>query len=113
MKIFRLFTALIAIAIPLPAQEFTPEAGFVSLFNGKDLTGWGYMGEAPRDGQTEASDGRYSAKGGTLTVNPHADGKGPRLRQLWTTKEFAKDFVLKLEFRAAVNADSGVFLRKP
>ncbi|WP_218280721.1 3-keto-disaccharide hydrolase [Verrucomicrobium spinosum] len=28
-------------------------------------------------------------------------------------KEFPKDFVLKLEFRASVNADSGIFLRKP
>ena len=41
------------------------------------------------------------------------EGKGPRLRQLYTTKEFPKDFILKLEFRAAVNADSGIFLRKP
>lgn len=28
-------------------------------------------------------------------------------------KEFPKDFILKLEFRAEVNADSGIFLRKP
>jgi len=27
--------------------------------------------------------------------------------------EFAKDFHLKLEFRAGVNADSGIFIRKP
>ena len=26
---------------------------------------------------------------------------------------FSKDFVLRLEFRAEVNADSGIFLRKP
>ena len=32
---------------------------------------------------------------------------------MWTLKEFPKDFILKLEFRAAVNADSGIFLRKP
>lgn len=38
---------------------------------------------------------------------------GPRLRQMWTAQQFGKDFVLRLEFRAAVNADSGVFLRKP
>jgi len=29
----------------------------------------------------------------------------------WTTREFPKDFNLKLEFRAAVNADSGIFIR--
>ena len=46
-------------------------------------------------------------------VNPFAEGKGPKLRQLWSTPEFPKNFILKLEFRAAVNADSGIFLRKP
>ncbi len=35
------------------------------------------------------------------------------LRQLYTTRQFAKDFVLKLEFRATPNADSGVFIREP
>jgi hypothetical protein len=32
---------------------------------------------------------------------------------LWTQREFPKDFILRLEFRAAVNADSGIFLRGP
>ena len=32
---------------------------------------------------------------------------------IWTKQEFPKDFVLKLEFRAEVNADSGIFVRKP
>jgi hypothetical protein len=45
-----------------------------------------------------------------LIVHP----KTPRLAQkLWTTKEFPKDFLLRLEFRAAVGADSGIFIRKP
>src|SRR5205814_4917370 len=62
------------------------------------------------DGKTASSDGRYTAKGGILVVNP----REPRLMQvLWTTREFPKDFHLKLEFRAAVNADSGIFIRKP
>jgi len=97
----------------LAAAEWTPEAGFISLYNGKDLTGWGYNANEKFDGKTEASDGRYSAKGETLVVNPQDESKGPRLRQLWTTQEFPQDFILKLEFRAAVNADSGIFLRKP
>ncbi len=38
----------------------------------------------------------------------------PRLVQkIWTTREFSNDFNLKLEFRAATNADSGIFIRKP
>ncbi len=100
------------------AEDWKPEEGFVSLYNGKDLTGWGYRDKDQKvletfDGKTEASDGRYSAKPGILVVNPQDAAKGPKLRQLWTTKEFPKNFILKIEFRAAVNADSGIFLRKP
>lgn len=94
------------------AEDFTPEAGFVSLFNGKDLTGWSYTKEDVFDGKTDASDGRYSARDGSLVVNPQKEGQ-QRFRQIWTTAEFPRDFELRLEFRAAVNADSGVFLRKP
>jgi hypothetical protein len=93
------------------------EPGFISLYNGKDLTGWGYRDAALKpletfDGKQNASDGRYTAKPDILVVNPHQEGF-PRFGQLYTTREFPKNFVLKLEFRAAVNADSGIFIRKP
>jgi hypothetical protein len=105
-----------ALASVLPtsqADEPKPEPGTVELFNGKDLTGWGYKGKDKDsfesfDGKTEASDKRYSVKDGVLVVNP---GKG--IAQLWTKEKFPKDFELKLEFRAAVNADSGLFVRGP
>ncbi|HZE98422.1 MAG TPA: DUF1080 domain-containing protein [Planctomycetota bacterium] len=89
------------------------EDGWTNLYNGKDLTGWGYLKggkvEEPFDGKTEASDGRYAAKADNIIcVNP---GKG--ISQLWTVRQFPKDFELRLEFRAAVNADSGLFIRKP
>ena len=118
MKLLRLPLAILALAAATFAEDFTPEPGFVSLYNGKDLTGWCYRDKEQKvletfDGKAEASDGRYSAKPGALTVNPLDPARGPRLRQLWTTKEFPKNFILKLEFRAAVNADSGVFIRKP
>ncbi len=87
------------------------ESGYVSLFNGKDLTGWQYTDADKFDGKTSASDERYVARDGMLVVQPQ--GAGPRLRQLWTTRQFPKNFTLKLEFRAAVNADSGIFVRKP
>ncbi len=99
-------------ALPARADDFTPEPGFVSLFNGKDLTGWQYNAGEKLDGKTEASDGRYTAKDGMIVVNPVKDG-GQKLRQLWTAQEFPKDFVLKVQFRADVNADSGIFIRKP
>lgn len=91
---------------------------FRSLFNGKDLTGWCFRAKvdrkAPRigdvvekfDGKTQSSDaGRYSAKDGILTVN-FPKGQERLIAQLYTVEEFPKDFVLKLEFRASVNAES-------
>ena len=87
---------------------FTLEAGFEMLLNGTDLTGWHYANGPEFKAMQHASDFRYTARDGRIVVNP---GKG--LAQLWTTREFPHDFHLKLEFRAGVNADSGVFLRKP
>jgi len=115
------------------ADRFELEPGFVSLFNGKDLTGWGFHATPPTqpnpkpnpeapvfatvdekvsfEGKTTSSDGRYVAMNGRLVVTTPAEGR--RIQQLWTAQEFPTDFVLKLEFRATPNADSGVFIRKP
>ncbi len=115
------------------AEEFKPDPGFVSLFNGKDLTGWGFRVTPPRkapkapkpnaplfvevkqaesfDGKTESSDGRYRAINGRLVVITPAEGR--RIQELDTLRDYPEDFILKLEFRATPNADSGVFLRKP
>ncbi len=116
-------------------DKFSTEPGFVSLFNGRDLTGWGFRPtsqparkanakinpDAPVvpvvdkaiqfDGQTASPDGRYVALNGRLIVTTPTEGR--RIQQLWTTREFSKNFELRLEFRATPNADSGVFIRKP
>lgn len=98
----------------LPASPFQSdrawslESGFELLLNGKDLTGWHYANGPEFARMPSASDGRYTGRDGRIVVNP---GKG--LAQLWTVREFPADFHLKLEFRAGVNADSGIFLRKP
>lgn len=107
------------------AEDFTPEPGFTSLFNGKDLTGWCFREKVDRksptvgavvtkfDGQTEAKDaGRYSAKDDILTVN-FPDEMDKLTGQFYTVQEFPKNFILKLQFRAGVNADSGIFIRRP
>jgi len=118
--------------------EFTPEPGFVSLFNGKDLTGWGFRPSSDGDkafakkwqtsdknappwpivsepisfeGQTNSPDGRFLAKAGRLIVTTPTEGR--RIQQINTTRDFPKDFVLRLEFRATPNADSGIFIRGP
>ncbi len=118
-------------------DEFTIENDFVPLFNGHDLTGWGYRATTPEeiesaakwqtsfesaawpvvkeavkfDGLKATPDGRYVAKAGRLIVTSAPGGR--RIQQLWTTQEFPKNFVLRLQFRATANADSGVYLRGP
>ena len=63
------------------------------------------------DGKRQSDDGRYVAINDRLVVTTPAEGR--RIQQLWTTEEFGTDFVLRLEFRATPNADSGVFIRQP
>lgn len=99
---------LVSALVMRAADQFKPDAGFVSLFNGKDLTGWSYTATDKFDGKTASSDNRYTAENGVLVVHP----KAPReIKKIWTQKEFPKDFTLKLEFRASVGADSGIFIR--
>jgi len=119
-------------------DPFTPEEGFESLFNGRDLTGWGYRPTTPGDrraardwqasdpdaaawpfvdepiafdGLTRTPDGRFAVIGGRLVVTTPPEDR--KIQQLWTTREFGRDFVLRLEFRATPNADSGVYVRGP
>jgi lysophospholipase L1-like esterase len=119
-------------------EPFVPEDGFESLFNGRDLTGWGYRPTSEEDrakaahwqatdpdaaawpfvdeavtfdGRTSTPDERFAVIGGRLVVRTPPEYR--KVQQLWTTREFPGDFVLKLEFRATPNADSGIFLRGP
>ncbi len=109
-----LFAAAL-LAGPMPADDFQVEAGYTSLFNGKDLTGWQYPGKKgqPLDGKTETPDKRIEVKDGIIVVNAKdSAGKGG-IKDLYTVKEFDKDFNLRLEFRASLKADSGVYIRGP
>lgn len=97
---------------PKPQASTIPaEAGYVSLFNGKDLTGWGYPNGPKFDGLTEVpgDDRRFKVVEGLLTA--YARTPQQRTLVLQTTETFAGDFILKLEFRASVRADSGIFVR--
>jgi hypothetical protein len=106
-----LASLLVARAAPVPE-------GFRPLFNGKDLEGWfGWGTEDPRKllamspddlaGRMEASmeDIRkhWTVENGEL-VN---DGHGLYL----STREFFRDFELRLEYQTVPTADSGVYLR--
>lgn len=119
-------------------DSFSVEPSFASLFTGSDLTGWCYLptskkmragrerwlGRKPKGitwplieetigfaGEDSSPDGRYVAKNGRLTVKAAPEGRV--IQQLWTNVSFSQDFILRLEFRAAANADSGVFIREP
>lgn len=99
-------------------DTFAPEPGFIPLFNGHDLTGWCFRksDEANQaatdrfDGKTMTPDERYSAMDGVLVVFPHAPRK---IQKVFTQRAFPRDFVLRLEFRAEANADSGIYVRGP
>ncbi len=71
------------------------QEGFVSLFNGKDLTGW--------IGNTAG----YEADEGKLVVLPNRGGGN-----LYTEKEFG-DFILRFEFRLTPGANNGLGIRAP
>ena len=103
--------------VEVPVENFKCEEGYELLFNGKDLSGWGYRNKKTLaeienfDGMATSSEGRYHAKHGRLVVTTPPEGRS--FTQLWTVEEFDRDFTLKLEFRANANADSGVFIRRP
>jgi hypothetical protein len=78
---------LLAVAPSLPAQE-APPAGFVSLFNGKDLSGW----------RVPAGDnGHWKVVGGVIDYDAQSEAAADD-KSLWTEKEFG-DFVLRVDWR--------------
>jgi type 1 glutamine amidotransferase len=108
-----------AVLYPLSGENTSARSAyFSSPFNGKDLTNWGYRNKkqeeiifVPFDGRYSSEDGRFTGKDGVLSVNPWNQEKGPHFVSLWTKQEYPGDFSMTIEFRASVNADSGIFLR--
>jgi len=128
-----------SIGVLAPVIAPTPvEPGFEPLFNGRDLTGWGYRATTEQekaaaakwqasdpnaaawpfvtepvsfDGRQASVDGRWRVVGDHIAAVTPPEGR--KISQLWTTRTFNGDFVLRLEFRATPNADGGVFLRGP
>ncbi|HEV3143237.1 MAG TPA: DUF1080 domain-containing protein [Gemmataceae bacterium] len=91
----------------LRADDFQPEEGYKLLFNCKDFTGWTYY-KANLDGKTETADKRFQVVDETIVAN---EGKG--IRDLYTAGEYYGSFHLKMEFRASLKSDSGVYIRGP
>ena len=78
-----------------PAVKRTPEpsTGWVSLFNGKDLTGWVKVGKE-----------KWDVEDGTI----HGQGMTKEYGYLRTEKKY-QDFHLALRFKCEASGNSGVF----
>jgi hypothetical protein len=81
----RLLVTLAACALAFTARA--ADAGFVSLFNGKDLAGW----KIP-----DGDNGHWKVLDGVIDYDALSEAKGEK--HLWTEKEY-KDFVLKIDWR--------------
>ncbi|MFN4258497.1 MAG: DUF1080 domain-containing protein [Gemmataceae bacterium] len=110
MGLVVLAVGLVGSAVGTRGDDFQAEEGYTLLFNGKDLTGWEYHG-TKLDGQTATPDKRIEVIDGVIVAQAKdANGKGG-IRNLFTVRQFPNNFHLKLEFRAGLKADSGVYLR--
>jgi len=82
--------------IPKELAAKEKEAGFVALFNGKNLDGW--IGNKVS----------YVAEEGMIVIRP-GDGSGGNL---YTEKEYS-DFVFRFEFQLTPGANNGLGIRTP
>lgn len=95
--------AFLCLALSLHAEDLHPAAdaaGFVPLFNGKDLSGWKTTG----NWVVEAD--------GSVSLHPREGEKGwQRYDAYIATEKQYGDFVLDLEFKINAKGNSGVFMR--
>src|SRR5262245_28054657 len=108
-------TAVLVAAAAGRAEDTKDDDGFVSIFNGKDLTGWVYK-SAPKEsleGRTETPDGRFVVRDGAIVCNEKDKAGKGGIKDLYTVKSYDSDFIFRAEFRAAPRADSGVYIRGP
>jgi len=107
-----------AVGHSVAAEDFKPEDGFTTLFNGTDLSGWEY-GPVPvtkkpiiekLEGKTATKDEVFKVRDGMIVAS------GKRIMAIYTGREFNKDFQFKLEFRVGTEKpkdNSGIYIRGP
>ncbi len=95
--------ATISFAFSIHAEDLHPAAdaaGFVPMFNGKDLTGWQTTGNW------------LVETDGSIALHPRDGEKGwQRYDAYLSTLKKYGDFVLDLEFKFEPTGNSGVFMR--
>jgi len=74
-------------ALPVSGQTGQAPAGFVSLFNGRDLTGW----KVP-----EGDNGHWKVVNGVIDYD--AESEARQDKNLWTEREYG-DFILRVDWR--------------
>jgi hypothetical protein len=132
MKFARIATFVVGLVVPqfAQAEDNVPPAGYVALFNGKDLTGWRGLPLVPnaKDPTKSAPMGmparlkatpaelEEALKRGDASAAEHwkvvdgvivFDGKG---QNLITAKEFG-DFELYVDWKIEKAGDSGIYVR--
>jgi Domain of Unknown Function (DUF1080) len=100
---------LFAVAVvDLPKPETFDEAGFVTVFNGKDLTGWHVSAKTGHSRASKnATGGKWVVEGGAIVGSQDVPANGGILI---TDKKYT-DFEVALEMRNDDGPDSGLFLR--
>jgi hypothetical protein len=88
-----------ALGLALAEAAAAGEQGFVTLFDGEDVSAW-----------TTAPGSRWVVEDGEITLRGEMDGREHNSVYLWT-KDVYGDFILELEFKIPEQANSGVFLR--
>jgi len=97
-----LLSGILAAPFCALAEEFKLEPGFVRLDNGKDLAGW-YP--STWSGKNTGDDAGWSVVDGAIHLDCQR-AKG----HLFSDKKFSPNAILRLQFRAAKGADSGLCL---
>jgi hypothetical protein len=86
-KMLPMLAVATALSAGLRATAETPPAGFVSIFNGKDLGGW----------RVPAGDnGHWRVVDGVIDYDAESEAAGEK--HLWTEKEYG-DFTLRVDWR--------------
>src|SRR5438477_10153593 len=87
MRRLALGLGAVALAAGLAARADDPPAGFVALFDGRDLAGWKIP---PGD------NGHWRVVEGAIDYDAESESSGEK--HLWTERAFG-DFVLKIDWR--------------
>lgn len=100
-----LFALIAALPCSLLAQD---KEGFVSIFNGKDLTGWHVSTKTGHSRTSKnTTGGKWVIEDGAITGSQDIPGNGG----IVITDEKFGDFEVALEMRNDFGPDSGLFLR--